>query len=95
MGLCCWFNWFASYWRVYLAIFIIQGCLGVFLFERFAWKAVERLRKGEQELFDQFPSFKNRDAHKWTRAYFYPGAFCMLIFRASWILCWLWTLGAI
>ena len=52
MSLCCWFEWFASYWRVYLAIFIIQGFIGVFLFEKFAWKVVERLRCGEKEMMD-------------------------------------------
>ena len=92
MGFCCWFEWFISLWRVWLTIFIMQGFLGIAMFE-WGWKRVERLRLGEKECWDEFPSFKNLDAHKWTRLQFYPGAFCMLLPRTIWIFSWLFGIG--
>ena len=84
MGLCCMFTalvtWIASYWRVWLTIFILQGCLGVYAFE-WAWKRTERARKGEEEMFKEFPSFRRVDTHLWSRSKFYPGCFFLLIPR--------------
>lgn len=69
-----------EYWRAFLGIFIFQGILGVLMFE-WAWKKTERVRKGEEACWVEFPSFRRTDTHMWNRSVFYPGCFLFLCTR--------------
>ena len=58
-----------DHWQLLLTMFILQGFLGVLLFE-WAWKKMERVRpdSSEEALAAELPSFRRPDAHLWKRA---------------------------
>ena len=67
-------------WRFWVGLFLLQGFIGVATFE-WAYSRTLRVRKGPNELFEQFPTFRRFDTHMWSRSKFYPGCFVMLIPR--------------
>ena len=69
------------YWPLLLGLYIFQGILGVIGFE-WAWKKSERIRKGQPEMYDEFPAFKRIDSHLWSRWNHYPGCFLFMLPRA-------------
>jgi len=85
-------SWLIENWKVFATIYLVQGVIGVLLFE-WAWKKAERVRCGEKAMYDEFPSFKRLDLHLWSRSKFYPGCFFILIPRCVWGLSWLFFAG--
>ena len=81
-----------SHQRLLVGLFILQGFLGVALFE-WAWKTAERVRKGEEKMMQEFPYFRRLDVHLWSRWKFYPGCFIMLVPRTLWLFGWLFAVG--
>lgn len=81
-----------DHWKVCAFLYVLQGLLGVYLFER-AWKKTERVRLGEEALWAELPSFRRLDSHKWSRWVFYPGCFLILVPRMLWIASWLFSIG--
>ena len=81
-----------AYWKLWAGIFILQGLCGMYLFEK-AWKRTERIRLGEEACYAEFPSYRRRDSHMWSRSVFYPGCFLLLIPRIVWIFFWLLSVG--
>ena len=86
------FDFLLSYWKVWLALYIVQGLIGVWCFE-WAWKQSERARLCPQEIRDEFPAFCKRDAPNWKRSMFYPGCFIMLIPRLVMMFSTLFAIG--
>ena len=80
-----------DYWKLWLGLFLVQGVIGVIIFE-WAWKRTERVRLGEEACWAEFPSFRKPESHRWSRSLFYPGCFLMLIPRLIFIF---FTLGVI
>ena len=83
-----------DHWQLLLTMFILQGFLGVLLFE-WAWKKMERVRpdSSEEALAAELPSFRRPDAHLWKRANYYPGCFIILMPRTIWIFFWFFAVG--
>lgn len=74
---------FLSSWQFILLT--LNAVLGIYLFER-TWKNVERFRNPPSaELDNLFPAFRRRDAVRWRKMMFYPGAMFLLVPKA--ILC--------
>lgn len=87
-------NLLLEHWKLFLIIFIVQGCIGVLIFE-ISWKRVERVRpdKSEEAMHAEFPSFRRPDTHMWKRSNYYPGCFLMLVPRTLWIFFWFFAVG--
>ena len=64
----------------FLYLFLVQGVLGVLLFEYAYWE-MRRQREVVEERDREFPSWRRRDVHNWSRFHFYPGCFCFMMFR--------------
>ena len=75
-----------------LGLFISQGICGVCMFE-WAWKRSERVRRADEAMMDEFPSYRRLDTHLWSRAKFYPGCFLILVPRAIWVIFWFLVFG--
>ena len=81
------------YWRLGLIAFVVQGFLGVVAFE-WAYKRTERVRLAEEEMMQEFPSFRRLDAHLWSRKKFYPGCFLLLLPRTVLVFACVFFVGA-
>ena len=77
---------FCTHWRILLGLYILQGIVGVLVFEWFGWKKTERIRLGQPEMYAEFPSFRRLDSHMWSRWNFYPGCFLIMIPRVIFLL---------
>lgn len=75
-----------------LYLFIAQGIIGILLFE-VAWFNTRRQRQIVEERDSEFPQWRRRDVHLWTRAKFYPGAFCVMLPKMGLMLCYWVVLG--
>ena len=69
-----------SYWKLFLTLFILQGCLGIALVE-LSFKVMKRAIEVVEERDSQFPSFRRLDVQHWKRGVFYPGAFFYMVPR--------------
>ena len=67
-------------WRVLLGLYILQGVIGVLVFE-WGWKKTERVRLGQPEMYAEFLAYQRLDLHKWSRWNHYPGCFLFMIPR--------------
>ena len=61
-------------------LLIMNAVLGLLLFE-WAWYKTYKVRNPIQELDDIFPAYRRRDAPKWQKWRFYPGAITLLLPR--------------
>ena len=74
-------------------LFLAQGIVGILLFE-VAYANTRRQRQIVEERDREFPQWRRRDVHLWTRAKFYPGAFCVMLPRMGLMICY-WIILAI
>ena len=81
-----------AYWKFFLTLFVIQGVIGVLLFE-WGWASAKRQLEGEEELLAQFPSYRRPDMHKWRKWKFYPGNFVMCVPRILTVVGWFAFVG--
>lgn len=52
-----------------------------FIAIEYAFRRLKRFRDGNEERDSKFPAFRRRDAKKWSRLKFYPGALLSMPFR--------------
>jgi len=71
---------FVNNWKILFSIFILQGCLGIYLVE-LSLKRMKRAIEVVEERDSLFPSYRRLDVQNWKRSVFYPGAFLFLIPR--------------
>lgn len=92
--LSCLFCFFCSHLQLLLGLYVVQGMLGLLLFE-WAWKQVERVRvdASEEAMHVEFPSFRRPDTHLWRKSNYYLGAFLFLVPRAIWAFFWFFAVG--
>ena len=56
--------------------------MGIIIFE-LAYHETRRQQEVVEERDREFPSWRRRDVHMWSRIHFYPGAFCFMLTRLS------------
>ena len=55
----------------------MSSLVGIYWFE-LTWEGIERVRKGQEECWQEFPMFRRIDMHQWSRSKFYLGAIFLL-----------------
>ena len=70
--------WEWTDWQVILLL--VNAGLGLFLIE-WAWHKMRFFRREITDLNSVMPSYRRKDAEKWSRWMFYPGAMTILLPR--------------
>ena len=60
----------------------LQAVIGFVALE-WAWSQLRRFREVDEERDSKFPAFRRRDAGKWQKWKFYPGAMLSMPFRLT------------
>ena len=92
--LCCLFDFLQAHQQLLTIIFVVQAVIGILLVE-YSFKSSKRALSAPEEFWNEFPSYRRLDLHKWARWKFYPGAVTVLVPKTILIFTILFTLGIV